>query len=261
LGVAAMPWKNQTPKRPNPDPVSSAPCCFVEGPCVPGLTVSLTKEEAAHLYKVLRRRTDSPVRFINGQGARGTGRLSHLEAASGLLLVETTEQLTAPPPRRLAWCLTKGHEIEDTLPKAVELGIAAVDLVRSDHAVATWHNPEHRLERLHRIIREAGKQSSNPWSPTLTLHPSMEDWLNTLPSPATCFFGDLHERNHTLLHAMTTVCPSTHVSVIIGPEGDFSEHERTLLHRRASPVRLTNFVLRSDTAALYAMSLMARITS
>jgi 16S rRNA (uracil1498-N3)-methyltransferase len=226
---------------------------------VPGQSVFLEKDEAAHLFKVLRRRKDAPVRFINGQGCRGTGRLAQLEAGAGQLLVETAEQLPAPPPRRLVWCLTKGHEIEDTLPKAVELGMAAVDLVRSDHVVATWHNPEHRLERLRRIVREAGKQSSNPWSPTLTLHQTLDAWFVTRATSMTCFFGDLHERNHTLRHAMASLAPEAPACVLIGPEGDFSERERALLHRHASPVRLTDFVLRSDTAALYAMALMARI--
>lgn len=237
--------------------MNSLPSCFIGRPFTVGERLDLDEEESRHLTRVLRLRVGDRVRLLDGAGFLGEGEILVSHSGQCGLEIQMASQAPVPPTRALALCIPKAQKAEWVVQKAVELGLTHLDLIRSAHSVAAWDNRDQRRERLDKIMREAAKQSGNPWLPGLHIHNDLEGWL-AQRCPALWFFGDLTPEASSLSARLQSEDPSCARGVLIGPEGDFSAEERTLLNANCVPVRFTSHVLRSETAALYAASLLAQ---
>jgi 16S rRNA (uracil1498-N3)-methyltransferase len=152
------------------------------------------------------------------------------------------------------------------LQKATELGVTAiVPLISERTVVQAAGEGSNRLARWRSIVLEACKQCGNNWLPAVAapvnareflagLAPVVEDrelrLIGSLQPDARPLKAILAERPRTGDAAPAAL-------VVIGPEGDFTPAE--LIDARAAgcrPLSLGPLVLRSDTAAFYALSIL-----
>ncbi|MFN9918720.1 MAG: RsmE family RNA methyltransferase [Acidobacteriota bacterium] len=216
---------------------------------------SLRGEQARHLSKVLRVEVGQQYE-ISDNSQKYLARVS--EAHKGAVSFEILEKLpTTPelPPIHLYAALYKFENFEWGIEKATELGvdhIIPVQTARSENGLDKA--VPKRLERWRRIALEASQQSRRTFLPEI--HPllSLRDALAS--APGLRLFLD-ERRDAPPLSTLTL--PTTPVSLLIGPEGGFTDEERSLaLAANWAPLSLGPRILRAETAALAALALLRR---
>jgi 16S rRNA (uracil1498-N3)-methyltransferase len=231
-----------------------------------GNEITLTGREAHHALDVLRLQVGDRLEVLNGAGGE---LLCEVRQASGRLLHLTVQQRNQASPRphhiTLLQAIPKGRTMEAIIQKATELGAARVVRLLSERTVPNLEgdSAEAKREKWQQVAIEAIKQCGNPWLPTVEAPltpkqflarneafelPLVGSLLNDRRHPRRCFAD--FEREHGRLPI--TLC------VWIGPEGDFTPAELGAIKASgALPITLGPLILRSETAALYTLSILA----
>ena len=132
------------------------------------------------------------------------------------------------------------------LEKATEIGVSEITPIICDHS----ERKTIKTDRFDKIIQSAMKQSNQFYLPKLNNSVSFKDFIKTTNSDIK-LIAHCEETNKTSLAAI--VKPNQNITILIGPEGDFSEKEIKLaLENNYLPVTLGNTRLRTETAAIVA---------
>ena len=219
-----------------------------------GSVVTLDQEESGHCIKVLRHRVGDEVCVIDGMGTMLRCRLTDANAKGAQLeVLERTEGFGVPGYHlTLACCPTKNNDrFEWMVEKATEMGVdRIVPLIgeRSERKV-------YKSDRARRIALSAAKQSLKALIPEVEEPVSVTEFLQRplegIGLIAYCFEGS----RVSITEALDGIDPDTPITVLIGPEGDFSPEEAAMaLERGYRPIHLGPSRLRTETAALAAVS-------
>jgi len=157
-------------------------------------------------------------------------------------------------------CVTKGSRWDWTVEKATELGVCRIVPVISKRTIVRIPPAERaaKRDRWRRIAEDAARQSDAKWIPEICEAVDFEDALPLVKETA-CFIGALTTPpSPSLLSSVRTVRHSDAraFSVFIGPEGDFTPEELSALMAIAAPTSFGPTVLRAETAAIYALSVL-----
>jgi len=207
--------------------------------------IVLDGDELNHLIKAVRKRVGESVELIDGKGAIATAKITKIERRAAHLEIISKETHTKKGPFvRLVQGVCRPNRLEMIIEKGTELGVDEFILVpmeRSEKRPA-------QLERLRRITIGAIKQCGRLHLPQLTERPHIED----LPVSPTTLYGALSPECPPFLDAYK----GGDITVIIGPESGFSESELVFLEEKAQGATLGPNVLRCETAAIAALSLI-----
>ena len=165
--------------------------------------------------------------------------------------VELKEDVT------LLFALTKGDRIDLVLQKATELGVKKVALIESERTVVKYEDKDidKKLARFNKIMKEASEQSHRVIVPELLGIYN----LKNLPKEV---FSDVnfvaYEKDaNDISGAFQGLEKGKSVSILIGPEGGFSEQEiKRLTDQGFIRTSLGKRILRAETAAIYALSVI-----
>ena len=224
---------------------------------------ALSSEALRHL-KVLRPKNGEVFELFDGAGKfrryRYEGSGLTAIAGEGVVFVERPAmELT------LFACITKGSRWEWTIEKATELGVARIVPVISERTIVRIAEAERaaKRERYLRIVEEAARQSDALWIPELSEIVDFTESL-ALVGKTTCFAGALTEPPSMPIAAAIAAAQAAEkdigrrgMAVYVGPEGDFTPAELSALLELAVPVSLGPRVLRAETAAIFALSVLA----
>ena len=218
-----------------------------------GRTCRLDADESGHCCRVLRHRAGDEIHVIDGIGTMYRCRLTD-DSPKGA----EAEVLEAIPgwgghPYRLtvACCPTKNNDrFEWFVEKATEIGVDRIVPTigeRSERKV-------YKTDRALRIALSATKQSLKSRIPEIAEPVSVRDFILQsgpgLKLIAWCFEGDT--RRISIQEALRGY-DGKDVTVLIGPEGDFSPEEaRLAVEHGFIPVHLGASRLRTETAAVLA---------
>ncbi|MDL2144268.1 16S rRNA (uracil(1498)-N(3))-methyltransferase [Flavobacterium tructae] len=209
---------------------------------------SFDKEESRHIIKVLRKKDSDILHVTNGSGLLFETQITL--ASDNKCIVEVISIQKSPAPKfrlHLAVAPTKMNDrFEWFLEKATEIGIQEITPIFCDRSERKVINPE----RFEKIILSAMKQSNETYLPKLNEAISFKEFIKQkndgLQLIAHCEETDKKSLKEVLK-------PNESVTLLIGPEGDFSEKEITLaLEHKFQPVTLGNTRLRTETAAIVA---------
>lgn len=215
--------------------------------------LTLTGDEARHAVKVLRIRTGEEITISDG---KGTVAHAVVEAAGSALTARVTQRVVEPQPRPeliVFQAIPKHGKLDLVVQKLTEVGVGAIQLFVAERSVARWDGAKAhaQTERLGTIAREAAKQSRRAWLPMVSAPVPLTGWA--LP-PVTVV---LHEEASRRLTTALPQTPPEAVGLVVGPEGGLTEEEvATLRERAATPVSLGPLILRAETAALVAASVV-----
>ena len=136
------------------------------------------------------------------------------------------------------------------MEKATELGAAAIFPISTD-----FTNSERiRQDRLQAHAVEASEQCGGTYVPTVQDLQKLDAVLDQWPHDRHLLYCD-----EGLVGTATafSALPSGKWAILIGPEGGFSDRERTKISnmQQSFPVSLGPRILRADTAAVAALSL------
>ena len=160
--------------------------------------------------------------------------------------------------------IPKGKIIESIIQKATELGASRIVPLLSDR-VATQLDDEGaaaKAEKWRQTAVEAIKQCGSAWLPQVEAPITPKEYLARgekfeLPLVASLQSDCRHPRDYfKTFFAEKKRLPKT-VCVWVGPEGDFTPAEmNSIKSAGALPITLGRLVLRSETAAIYALSIL-----
>lgn len=216
----------------------------------------LSAEESAHCVRVLRHRTGDPIEVIDGAGTLYHCQLTDDHPKGARARIISVEPGFGGHPYRLTigCCPTKNNErFEWFVEKATELGIDCIVPLIGEHS----ERKVYKTERALRIALSATKQSLKARIPQIEEALSVKEFLCREAAPqslrliAYCFEDPSLPR--TSIREALSRYEGTEVTVLIGPEGDFSEQEAALaIQKGYIPVHLGPSRLRTETAAVTA---------
>ncbi|MFV8378068.1 16S rRNA (uracil(1498)-N(3))-methyltransferase [Flavobacterium sp. LB3R33] len=211
-------------------------------------TFSFDKEESKHIIKVLRKK-DTDILFVtNGLGFLFKTEITLASDSKCTVKILSFEKAAASKFHlHLAVAPTKMNDrYEWFLEKATEIGIHEITPIICDHSERKVINNE----RFDKILLAAMKQSNELYLPKLNDAITFKEFIK-LERKGLKLIAHCEETDKKTLKSVLK--PNEDVTLLIGPEGDFSEKEIALaLENNFNPVSLGNTRLRTETAAIVA---------
>jgi len=221
-----------------------------------GRQSELPPEEAAHALRVLRLKAGDEFFLMDGAGSFFRAELTMTSAKRCMYAVKAVlpQTKTWRGHIHLAIAPTKMMERTEWLvEKATEIGFDELSLLDCRFS----ERRQVKTARLEKIAVSAVKQSRKPWKPLVH---EMTDFKTFVESRqkgryfiAHCY-DDVPKED--LYDKLTKHSGNEDVTVLIGPEGDFSiEEVNFALEHGCEPVSLGASRLRTETAGLLAVSM------
>ena len=225
----------------------------------------LDEDEAHHALDVLRMKAGDRAVVFNGRGAEATVEFAGVQKHH-VELRAIQHAKTAPLPCRitLAQAIPKGKNMEFIIEKATELGAAAVVPLLSERTVIQLDAKEvaKKQEKWQTAAIEACKQCGQNWLPEIRRPLTLKDYFNSNPRfdlmlIASLQPDSLHFKKVLAEYIAANQKKPANVLVLVGPEGDFTPAEISLAKSHGCrPITLGPIVLRTETAAIYTMSIL-----
>ncbi|MBC8644764.1 MULTISPECIES: 16S rRNA (uracil(1498)-N(3))-methyltransferase [Flavobacterium] len=212
-------------------------------------TFFFDKEESKHIVKVLRKKEGDNLYVTNGLGYLFKTEIALASDSKCLVKIIGSEKGEATGYKlHLAVAPTKMNDrFEWFLEKATEIGIGEITPIICDHS----ERKVVKTDRFDKIILSAMKQSLHYYLPKLNEPVSFKDFIKQQQNEGLKLIAHCEETQKKSLKE--TVLPNQDVTILIGPEGDFSEKEIKLaVENNYIPVTLGNTRLRTETAAVVA---------
>lgn len=230
-------------------------------------TVVLAGADARHLTKVLRAATGDS--FIASDGIKRDVLAKVERVEKDQVLARIIEEL----PREhepnvdvvIAQSLPKGDKLELVIQKCTELGAAAFQPFTSERTVVRYDHKKEakKLERWHKIAKEAAEQSGRNRVPEVRLPVSMKELLQqsqAFDHVYVCYENQREQGIKPVLQQLkeaqtARVDRQLSVMLIVGPEGGFSAAEiRAAEAAGTISLSLGKRILRTETAPIAALA-------
>ena len=164
--------------------------------------------------------------------------------------VELDEEIT------LFFALAKGDKIDLVIQKATELGVKRIILFNSVRTVVKFDKKdiEKKIKRFKKIAKEASEQCHRLIIPEIIGVIDLKDIDN--------YLSDInylaYEKEAGVNNDSLKIENNKSISIMIGPEGGFEQKEVDyLLKKNFKSVSLGKRILRCETAAIYALSVIS----
>jgi len=227
--------------------------------------LTLSAREAHHALNVLRIRPGERVVVLNGAGEELLCEVQEAtRRAVTLQVVQTHTLARLPYTVTLLQALTKGRTMELIVQKATELGTHRIVPILSARSVAhiEKNGAANKMDKLKATAIEAIKQCGCAWLPRVEPPQTPQAFLARGDKFELSLIASLqrdarHPREH--FESFLAECKRRPASVCVwvGPEGDFTPAEYNAIRASgALPITLGPLVLRSETAAIYCLSII-----
>mgnify|MGYP006133431199 FL=1 len=214
-------------------------------------TSLLSKEHTHYVVNVMRLKRGSFINFFNKKG-EWLSEIVFLERDRvEVKFLNKIKESSITSNIELAICLVKKTPMEIILQKATELGVSRITPIISERTEVKELN----FERAIKITVEATEQSNQLNPPVINKVTKLKDFISNINQDKKLFFADI---NSEYRMKPADIKKNQSISILIGPEGDFSSQERKLILATSN---LTSFtlsrnILRTDTAVISAISLV-----
>ena len=214
------------------------------------LRAKLEKSQSHYLTKVMRVKSGEFFSVFNNSGE---WKAKVNEVSKGIVEFDVLKKLKEETSKRdiwLAFTPIKSNYFSFMIQKTTELGITKYIPIISDRTIVRKVN----LERLEKIVIEASEQSNRLSVPKIEKAISLKEFLKKNQN-LDVIFGDVNKNNNNLNLKKNEKKP---ICILIGPEGDFSEEEKKkiLTLKNIQSIKLNNNILRTETAAISAISII-----
>lgn len=235
----------------------SLPRFFCDTKLGPGVLLELPENAARHAVRVLRLKEGDSITLFNGDGTDYGAKLLRTTKDSVTAKVSTWSPVDRESPLRvtLAQAISSGDRMDFTLQKAVELGVNAIHPVTAERGVVklSSERADKRREHWQNVIISACEQCGRAIVPEVSAPVPLFNWMGAMPECALKIM--LSPVAELTLHDLSK--PSGDICLLIGCEGGFSPSEIKAAESVGFvPVRLGARVLRTESAALAALSAM-----
>ncbi len=240
---------------------------FVQKTAIEDDVVRITGEDYNHAVNVLRLRAGEEILVSDEDAAdylcvvAGTGNGPEGERFLEARVREAREENHELPSRVVLFqALLKGDNMELVIQKAVELGVSEIVPVEMKNCVMKLDPKKtaSRVERWQKIAESAAKQSKRSIIPAVSAPVKFTDAVRMAEELDVPLIPYEQEKGmQTLAETMLSFLPGRSIGVFIGPEGGFDRLEaKHAMNRGVVPVSLGKRILRAETAAVAALSIV-----
>lgn len=222
----------------------------------------LRGNERDHLVRVLRLTAGDKIIGFDNSGGEWLGQISRIEDESVTcrILAAQEPDVEAKVEVYLVAGLAKGEKFEWVVQKGTELGMKGLIPLRAQRSVLQLEGKKaaERVERWQKIAAEATKQSHRVCEPLIGQVSEWHELKGQLPENTQWLIPYEEEKALRLQERLETLRPEYPIAILIGPEGGFAGKEVAwaVQHLHASSVTLGSRILRAETAALVALTIV-----
>ncbi len=230
---------------------------FVEPSLSEGEPIAASQEQFNYLINVLRLAEGAEILLFNGHDGEWNSRLTLVSKKKLTLtpLTQTRPQ-TLHPDLVFLFAPLKVGRLDYLVQKAVEMGAGTIQPVLTQHTQVQKIG----VERLQSNVIEAAEQCGILSIPQVAQPLKLDALLSTWDQNRRIIYCDEDASTNNPLGKLGAISEK-YLAVLIGPEGGFSEQERSQL--RALPfvtaIPLGPRILRADTAAVAALAVVQAI--
>lgn len=224
--------------------------------------IVLTGEDRHHFLNVLRKGLGAEIAVLNGQGQEFLVKVIDIssEQVIGEILWQVPHQTEPKVKIRLVQSLPKADKFELIIQKNTELGVAIFQPVITERSMIRLDPLQalKKTERWHKIIREAAEQSGRQLIPSIGPVKNWSQFISETNPEGLWLIPWEGERERPMKEVlMAQQDMPEQISVLIGPEGGFSQNEvEQAMKAGAIPVTMGPRILRTETAGLVAASVI-----
>ncbi|MEC8839458.1 MAG: RsmE family RNA methyltransferase [Candidatus Neomarinimicrobiota bacterium] len=217
----------------------------------------LDETESHHLSNVVRLKIYDDIYLIDGEGIAYKAIIENIskEKVSGKI-TEVFPQFGEPACKiNLAVGMIKPSRMQWAIEKSTECGVDNIFPILMDRSIKRSFN----LERYKTVIKSSAKQCARSRIPNINQPQSLSDWLDTQKNIPIIVFSQKSNNNiFDLRDLLPAGCDK--LSLIIGPEGGFSDNEISLFNNCKSIfISLGNRRLRTESAVVSGISIINQL--
>lgn len=225
----------------------------------------ITGDDAHHIANVMRARTGDSIIVSDGVSREALAAVSEIGKGRVTAAVIELRPPSAEPAIlvTIAQSLPKGDKMETVIQKGTEIGAVRFVPFVSERTVVQYDAKKEskRLERWHKIAKEAAEQAHRGQVPDVELPQTWKQLLQSARQADKAFFcyeKEAGSQLRTALHSAISArggSAGMRVMLIVGPEGGFTEREAQEAEEAGCvPVKLGARILRTETAGLVALA-------
>ena len=226
----------------------------------------LSADESHHLVAVNRARPGDTVVAFDGRGTEWICELIADRKNAAVLKVRFRQKAKPLPYEiTLGQALPKGPSMDAIVRKATELGAAQIAPLESERTQVHFdgERSDRKIEKWQVAALEAAKQCGNPFLPVIAPVQKAAAFMEAARGYDLKLIASLEPGAKSLkgvlatFHAVQGRAPKK-VLWLVGPEGDFTPAELSQAKTCGfEPITLGPLVLRCETAAIYALSVLS----
>ncbi len=215
------------------------------------------EDESKHIIKVLRKKADDILHITNGKGQTFEAKIVDANPKKCKVQLLSNDKkhlrmhwfhLVVAPPK-------SNDRFEWFLEKATEIGVNEITPIICDRS----ERKTVKHERSQKVVQSAMKQSLRCYLPQLNEAIPFKDFLEN-EKKGLLFIAHCADTGRDDLKRR--VAPDHDITILIGPEGDFSDSERKAAEEKGfQPVSLGRARLRTETAAIVACTMVNMINN
>lgn len=234
---------------------------FVEPHNMRDRQVVIEGNDVKHITKVMRMDVGDDIVCLNNKGREVLVRLETIEKnrVVGTVIEERKNVSELPIKTAIAQALIKGDKLDYVIQKCTEFGASALYLFGADRSVVQWEQQKSvkKIERLKKIAKEAAEQSGRLFIPEIHFVPDVVKATEQFEMRLYLDEEKAKRDEHDGLYRILQQNPSSFLAVV-GPEGGLSDKEKATFHTNGfQSVSLGPRILRSESAALYTLSILS----
>jgi 16S rRNA (uracil1498-N3)-methyltransferase len=238
--------------------------------CTPAVAepgeITLSPAESHHLVAVNRAQAGNTVTLFDGRGTEWIATLEDADRGAARLRVRFAQKARPLPHEiTLGQALPKGGFMDAIVRKATELGAARIVPLESDRTQVhlDGERTDRKVEKWRTAALEAAKQCGNPWLPEIAPVQRAAAFMESAKGHDLKLIASLQPGAKPLRGVLAAFREAQgrlprKVLWLVGPEGDFTPAELSLSKTCGfEPITLGPLVLRCETAAVYALSVLS----
>ncbi len=236
----------------------SYPYFFINPDSIEGNKIRIRGEDLNHLVNVLRSKVGDAVYISDNADYKYETEILDIRKPEVTLLIKDKKAITRKIPQlTLFQCVLKKNSMEFVIQKSTEIGVDRIIPVISGRVITDKKKITGKIDRWQKISDGASKQSRRDYKCEI-LPP--EDIHDIKVSDYDLFYIPYEESSGSD-ESLTGARDTSRIGYVIGPEGGFETSELNFLKEKgAREIRFGKNIYRSETAAIYFLSILDYLT-
>ena len=219
-------------------------------------TFTLSSDDSYHITKVMRNKIGDKVEVVIDKELY----ICEIVSLDKQVLIKKIEKIEQdselPCYVTIAQSLVKEQKMDLILQKSCELGVSEIIPINTTRSVVKLDKKEtKKVDRWNKILKEASEQSKRTVIPKINEILEIKDLANLdYDIKILCTVNEL---STSIKKVLSKDLNGAKIILVIGPEGGFTDKEEELLINSGYiSTSFGNRVLRTETASLYALSII-----